>query len=328
MNIVRKVRSNGEINMSGLLKPSVMYGIIVVPGAIRFKPFKNGDHAHIVKTYPFSFNTTISELLRDISGFMPGTKFRVDIEEDYVVIFTENYSGNGTEFDRVHVETFNYCVEPSDFKKAAASKTEEDYKIVYSDSVGNLVLRDAFEKVGIPGNAHIVMTIFQRENRHWIEVRRLEDEDSYLPPLKGFRTFFNTFAHSDMQSVSFRTQIKPYFRLYLPASFRNLVKDDGYPVWIDDRRGRIIIESSLSKCAISGETIRSTLPHETVRVCADCDRQMKAGNISILSEAIMLQNYEAKAAEDITPKKPKTSKPSKAPKAPKTSKTRKRRKAS
>lgn len=293
MKNVRKVKSKNEISLASFVDPYKRYGIIAVPGAIRFKEYEKGDKAHWVRGFEQPTQVYLSSEIMSISGFYEGMEVNVAIDDNCCIVYSDDYEGDGTEFDDVLAYEYVFKKEEPDFLKTAREKviTDED---IYHLGTDNMVdIEPLINQVGLRKNDKLVVSIFCEDNRYWMEVRKATAADSELPRLSPTKYIHNYFKYTDMSGISFRSCLHSS-KLKIPKAFQYTCKGTAYPVWIDESRNVIIVETPPTTCGICGKIIRSTLPHEKIHTCKHCTSELGNGKrIHTLCDAIeALENFD------------------------------------
>lgn len=102
MSLERKICKNWCICLQSALEPATKYGVLVVPNAMRLKKYADGDSAMmILDSTGGRIHLPLS--IREITQFKTGDTVRYYKRGDIIIIYSYDYTGDGTEFNDIKV---------------------------------------------------------------------------------------------------------------------------------------------------------------------------------------------------------------------------------
>ena len=102
-SLSRKIGTDGTISLQRALDCTEKYGLLAVPNAIRLKKYVIGDSVHMILDVS-SGRIRLPHSVRDITGFTPGTVVRYYQNSSFIIVYSPEYSGDGSEFDGLNAE--------------------------------------------------------------------------------------------------------------------------------------------------------------------------------------------------------------------------------
>ena len=267
MSTLERIITSGRISMQRALDPVTKYGVLAVPNAIRLKKYVNGDSAHIVLDMNGS-NIFIPYEIRKVAHFSSNMMVRYYQDDNVVIIYSKDYRGDGSEFDKIKEYRYRYAkMVPDIFARAKAATTSismlKDHHIFIAES--------ALKEVGINPTDSIVCAVFfdEKNNASWMEIRKATTDDDGMILLDEYERFLPTSSNLVISGLQYLDKIKKN-SMRMPRSMAMYMDGKALTVWPDAARQVLVIEFPAKTCDICRDSIRSTEGYRKITVCESC----------------------------------------------------------
>lgn len=266
-SLERKMGAHGIVRIKKAIEPATKYGLLAVQNAVRLKKYVSGDSTHLVLDMSGG-HITLPYEIRKITGFAKGTIIRYYKRGDIVILYSYDYKGDGSEFDKIKEYRYRYAkMVPDIFARAKAATTSismlNDHHILIAES--------ALKEVGINPTDSIVCAVFfdEKNNASWMEIRKATTDDDGMILLDEYERFLPTSSNLVISGLQYLDKIKKN-SMRMPRSMAMYMDGKALTVWPDAARQVLVIEFPAKTCDICRDSIRSTEGYRKITVCESC----------------------------------------------------------